>query len=184
MKISADSVVYCFVGRLNKDKGLKELAQAFSALPINAHLIIVGDMDDSAPIDHVTMSFFESHPRVHLLGFQQDIRTALTCSDILVLPSYREGFPNVVLQAGAMGLPCIVTDINGCNEIIQPGLNGWLVPPRDHHCLASAMFEALNSPPEILLRMGDSARHLVIKRFDRKDHLLRMADFYKDELNV
>ena len=184
LKISADSVVYCFVGRLNKDKGLKELAQAFSALPINAHLIIVGDMDDSAPIDHVTMSFFDSHPRVHLLGFQQDIRTALTCSDILVLPSYREGFPNVVLQAGAMGLPCIVTDINGCNEIIQPGLNGWLVPPRDHHCLASAMFEALNSPPEILLRMGDSARHLVIKRFDRKDHLLRMADFYKDELNV
>lgn len=184
LKISVDDVVYCFVGRLNKDKGLKELAQAFSVLPVGAHLIIVGDRDDSAPIDILSMSVFESHPRVHLLGFQQDIRSALFSSDILVLPSYREGFPNVVLQAGAMGMPCIVTDISGCNEIIQAGFNGWLVAPHDHQSLANAMLEALSSPADVLSQMGENARRRVTSRFDRKDHLLRMASFYKDELDV
>lgn len=184
LKISVDDVVYCFIGRLNKDKGLKELAQAFSVLSVNAHLIIVGDRDDSAPIDSLSMSVFESHPRVHLLGFQQDIRSALFSSDILVLPSYREGFPNVVLQAGAMGMPCIVTDISGCNEIIQAGFNGWLVAPHDHQSLANAMLEALSSPADVLSQMGENARRRVTSRFDRKDHLLRMANFYKDELDV
>ncbi|MEJ3589533.1 MULTISPECIES: glycosyltransferase family 4 protein [Pseudomonas] len=184
LNITSGDVVYCFVGRLNKDKGLKELALAFSALPAHAHLIIVGDMDDSAPIDGASMNFFQSHPRVHLLGFQQDIRTALLSSDILVLPSYREGFPNVVLQGGAMGLPCIVTDISGCNEIIEPGFNGWLVPPQDHQGLTDAMLESLSSPPDLLSRMGRNARQRVVSRFNRKDHLLRMANFYKEELNV
>ncbi len=184
LKIGLNDTVFCFVGRLNKDKGLKELSLAFSVLPAQAHLIIVGDMDGSAPIDSASMSFFESHPRVHLLGFQHDIRTALSSSNILVLPSYREGFPNVVLQASAMGLPCIVTDISGCNEIIQHGFNGWLVPSHDHHGLTVAMLESLSSPPDVLSQMGENARQRVISRFDRKHHLLRMADFYKDELNV
>lgn len=184
LKIGLNDIVFCFVGRLNKDKGLKELALAFSVMPAQAHLIIVGDMDGTAPIDSASMSFFESHPRVHLLGFQHDIRTALSSSDILVLPSYREGFPNVVLQASAMGLPCIVTDISGCNEIIQSGFNGWLVPSHDHHGLAVAMLESLSLPQDVLSQMGENARRRVINRFDRKHHLLRMADFYKDELNV
>lgn len=68
-------------------------------------------------------------------GWQQDIRPYLAASDIFVFPSYREGFPNVVLQAGAMGLPSIVTDINGSSEIIRGGMNGVIIPPRDTEAL-------------------------------------------------
>lgn len=77
-----------------------------------------------------------------------------------------------------------MTDISGCNEIIEPGFNGWLVPPQDHQGLTDAMLESLSSPPDLLSRMGRNARQRVVSRFNRKDHLLRMANFYKEELNV
>lgn len=184
LKISVDDFVFCFVGRLNKDKGLKELATSFSQLPSNAHLIIVGEKDLSCPVDENSMQVLESHSRVHFLGFQKDIRPALCSADVLVLPSYREGFPNVVLQAGAMGLPALVTDINGCNEIIQPDFNGWLVPPQNLHELTAAMQKIINSSPDTLIQMGENAKQRVASRFDRKEHLVRMADFYKEALDV
>lgn len=183
LNINVDDFVFCFVGRLNKDKGVRELAVSLSVLPERAHLIVVGGQDESAPIDDFTMRLLKSNPRVHFLGYQEDIRPALNCSDILILPSYREGFPNVVLQAGAMKVPCIVTDISGCNEIIRPGSNGWLVPPRNHEALAAAMLAVIALDSATLECMGEKARQHVVSFFDRKEHLLRMLDFYKEELN-
>lgn len=184
LNIPANSFVFCFVGRLNKDKGLKELVISFSQMPDSTHLVIVGDTDTSAPVDTASMMLLESNCRVHMLGFQGDIRPALSCADVLVLPSYREGFPNVVLQAGAMKLPALVTDISGCNEIIQPDINGWLVPPRQHHDLTAAMLRIMTLPPETRVQMGVNARKRVTSRFDRKDHLARMVQFYKEALDV
>ncbi|MFK7605654.1 MULTISPECIES: glycosyltransferase family 4 protein [unclassified Pseudomonas] len=184
LNIKSDDFVFCFVGRLNKDKGLSELSEAFAKMPGNVQLLIVGDHDPSAPINPEVIDFFESHPRVNLLGFQKDIRPALYSSNILILPSYREGFPNVVLQAGAMGLPCIVTNINGCNEIIAPGYNGWLVPPKDECALSKAMLESLTTSPVLLKQMGENAKLRVTSRFNRNDHFMRMATFYKEEINV
>lgn len=184
LNIKSDDFVFCFVGRLNKDKGLSELSEAFAKMPGNVQLLIVGDHDPSAPINPEVIDFFESHPRVNLLGFQKDIRPALYSSNILILPSYREGFPNVVLQAGAMGLPCIVTNINGCNEIIEPGYNGWLVPPKDECALSKAMLESLTTSPVLLKQMGENAKLRVTSRFNRNDHFMRMATFYKEEINV
>ncbi len=174
--------VFCFVGRLNKDKGLDELLQAFQQLPTTAHLVITGDLDRSAPVGQAVIAFIESNPRVHSVGFRSDVRSVLGAADILVLPSYREGFPNVLLEAGAMGLPVIASDINGCNEVVEPNFNGWLVPPRDADALTLAMRRAMHTSRPLLRQMGRRARNRIADRFERRDHWQRLVKFYEDLL--
>ncbi|CAJ0681136.1 D-inositol-3-phosphate glycosyltransferase [Ralstonia mannitolilytica] len=178
LSIGADEFVFCFVGRLNKDKGVAELIEAFTSLNGMAHLILVGSVDSTAPVDDITLAEIEAHSRIHVLGFMEDIRPALLASDILVLPSYREGFPNVVLQAGAMELPVIATDINGSNEIIERGLNGWLVPARDARALQMAMQQAIDMPAIQRKEIGQRARARIVQRFERREHWKRMVQFY------
>ncbi|MBB1634312.1 capsular biosynthesis protein [Cupriavidus sp. UME77] len=175
--------IFCFVGRLNRDKGLVELMRAFINLSTNAHLLLVGESDNTAPIGADVSADIASHPRVHSVGFLSDVRPALRAADVLVLPSYREGFPNVVLQAGAMELPVIATDINGCNEVIEPGFNGWLVPPRDAQALERAMHEAIEVPSFQRLAMGRRARERIQRRFEQRDHWKRMVLFYRSLLD-
>ena len=177
--IQPSDLVFIFVGRLNQDKGLKELVGAFEQLPANCRLLVVGGNDSSAPLDQPVLHRLQNHPRVHCLGFMRDIRPALLAADVLVLPSYREGFPNVVLQAGAMELPVLATDISGCNEVIEPGLNGWLVPPRDAHALATAMSSIMAVPRGDLRQMGRIARMRIVERFERQAHWGRMLEFYR-----
>ena len=172
------SFVFVFVGRLNRDKGVKELVSAFDALENEPHLILVGAVDHTAPVDAATLDAIERNPRIHKLGFQTDIRPALAASDVLVLPSYREGFPNAVLQAGAMELPVIATDISGSNEVIEPGFNGWIVPPRETPSLECAMNEAMNKSKGELEAMGKRGRARIKERFEREDHWNRMLEFY------
>lgn len=178
LSIGANEFVFCFVGRLNKDKGVAELIKAFASLNGVIHLILVGSMDPTAPVDDVTLAEIEAHDRIYVLGFMEDIRPALLASDILVLPSYREGFPNVVLQAGAMEVPVIATDINGSNEIIESGLNGWLVPARDARALQVAMQQAIEMPGIQRKEMGQRARARIVRRFERSEHWKRMVQFY------
>lgn len=177
--LDSGEFVYVFVGRLNRDKGLDELISAFESLPYNCRLLIVGDLDKTAPLSDKIMRSITEHPRIHWLGFQHDIRPILKAAHVLVLPSYREGFPNVVLQAGAMALPVIATNISGCNEVIQPGLNGWLVPTRNVAALADAMSIACQTQQEVLHEMGRAARARIIERFERQRHWGRMLAFYE-----
>ncbi|UUZ74635.1 glycosyltransferase family 4 protein [Polaromonas sp. P1(28)-13] len=179
LAIGTENFLFCFVGRLNRDKGLAELMGAFSLLPPDAHLMLVGAVDRTAPMGAATLSAIESHPRVHRLGFLEDIRAALQAADVLVLPSYREGFPNVVLQAGAMELPVIATDINGCNEVIEPGYNGWLVAPRDVQALYAAMRQVMQVSVSVRSEMGKQARVRIQQRFERQEHWARMVEFYQ-----
>lgn len=183
LKLEPQVMVFCFVGRLNKDKGITELCAAFDALPEQAHLLLVGGLDHSAPISNDLQENIKNNPRIHALGFMEDIRPVLHLANVLVLPSYREGFPNVVLQAGSMELPVIATDINGCNEIIEPGFNGWLVPPRDAKALMLAMQEAMQTPRSSRKEMGESARSLVQQWFEQRQHWGRMKIFYKGLLS-
>ena len=173
--------VFCFIGRLHRDKGLKELIQAFTKLPPNSRLVIVGAPDESAPIDPATESGL-AQPRIHRLGFQQDIRPALAVSDALVLPSYREGFPNVILQAGAMRLPVLAANVSGCNEFVTPGVNGWLVEPRDGDDLWRAMLEAMMLPRDELEAMGEESRRRVRERHERVAYWETLRRFYEAEL--
>jgi len=171
--------VFCFVGRLNRDKGIRELIEAFVRLPGDVSLLVVGPEDPESPVDIVTMEIMRGAKNIFLTGYLIDIRPALLASDVLVLPSYREGFPNVVLQAGSMRLPVIATDISGCNEVVSPDFNGWLVPPRNADALLGAMRAALNTPKEDLDEMGARGRARVEQRFERVAHWARMRAFYE-----
>jgi len=180
--LQIEGFVFCFVGRLNRDKGINELVTAFTQLPDKAQLLLVGQIDKTAPVDSDVMSAIQQHPRIHAVGFMDDIRPALINASTLVLPSYREGFPNVVLQAGAMALPVIASDINGCNEVIDPGFNGWLIPARDSNALAQAMAEAMALKAEAIDEVGKNARQLICERFERTQYLEHLQSFYREAL--
>lgn len=170
--------VFCFVGRLNKDKGLSELYAAFKSLEDVAVLVVVGALDETAPPEAGLLAALEKDPHVFMEGFQSDIRPFLAAADVLVLPSYREGFPNVVLQSLAMERPVIVTDVSGSNEITIDGVNGWVVPPKDVIGLRDAMKKAVDCSPDELEAMGQKGRALVAARHERGAHLQRMVEFY------
>jgi len=106
----------------------------------NHTLLMVGPFEaDQDPLSDDTISIINSSPNIRTFGFQNDVRPFYKLSDALIFPSYREGFPNVPLQAAAMGLPQICTDINGCNEIVIPGVNGLLVPVKDVDAITKSM---------------------------------------------
>lgn len=165
-----DCVTFCFVGRIVGDKGMNELAEAFARLEKefpSCRLLLVGDFEEKLdPVSPETKRMFLENSRVTFAGWQQDIRPYLAASDIFVFPSYREGFPNVVLQAGAMGLPSIVTDINGSSEIIRDGVNGVIIPPRDTEALWKAMRNMLTDEAA-RRKMAANARNLIGSRYDR-----------------
>lgn len=162
---------FCFVGRIVRDKGVNELVSAFVRLHQRypqVRLLLVGPFEKKLdPVLPETEKAIQNHPAIRFMGFQPDVRPFLVASGTLVLPSYREGFPNVVLQAGAMGLPSIVTDINGCNEIIIPNENGVIIPSKDEEALYRAMENFLLHPEEIQ-RMAKKARSMIASRYDRK----------------
>lgn len=165
-----DCITFCFVGRIVGDKGMNELAEAFARLEKefpSCRLLLVGDFEEKLdPVSPETKRMFLENSRVTFAGWQQDIRPYLAASDIFVFPSYREGFPNVVLQAGAMDLPSIVTDINGSSEIIRDGMNGVIIPPRDTEALWKAMRNMLTDEAA-RRKMAANARNLIGSRYDR-----------------
>ena len=166
-----DCTTYCFVGRMVGDKGINELITAFTHL-YQSHpecrLLLVGPFEEKLdPVRPETRSAIEHHAAIRFVGWQDDIRPFLAASDIFVFPSYREGFPNVVLQAGAMDLPSIVTNINGCNEIISDGVNGLIIPPKDAEQLEAAMQQLLVDLPR-RQRMARKARLWIAERYERK----------------
>lgn len=138
---------FIFIGRIVKEKGIEELVEAFVKLNskfTDTRLLILGyEEKDLDPISDETRKIIKINRNINNLGFKKDIRPFLAASDCLVLPSYREGFPNVVLQAGSMQVPSIVSDINGCNEIIHNDINGLLVQPKNIESLHFAMKKIL-----------------------------------------
>jgi glycosyltransferase involved in cell wall biosynthesis len=167
LKIPKEAVCFIFVGRLVSDKGIHELIDAFIGLPFEAHLILVGSYeDDREPVDLETKCLIQVKENIHHVGFQADIRPFLAIADVFVFPSYREGFPNVVLQAAAMGLPSIVSNINGCNEIIREGFNGLIVPVKDEDSLKWAMEKLLDNE-DLRVQLASNARASVQENYDQ-----------------
>lgn len=166
-----DCFTFCFVGRLVRDKGMNELVSVFTDLHgefPNARLWLVGSFEQQLdPVTPQTEHHILHHPAIRFMGWQEDVRPFLAGADAFVFPSYREGFPNVVLQAGAMGLPCIVTNINGCNEIIEDGRNGIIIPPHDREQLYLAMRTLIVSPQKTR-KLASEARMQVARKYDRE----------------
>lgn len=184
LQINANDFVYIFVGRIVKDKGIVELVQAFKNLDNpKTKLILVGSFEHELdPLPPATIKEIESNPQIIQTGWQKDVRPYLAISNVLTFPSYREGFPNVVMQAGAMGLPAIVSDINGCNEIIQTDQNGIIIPVKDSVSLQLAMNELLLKQ-QLFNKMKSEAR-IRIKSNYKRDFIWReIHSMYERELS-
>lgn len=170
LQIKDKDFVFVFVGRLVKDKGITELVSAFKMLnrdKPNTKLVLVGQYEaDLDPLFPETIEQIETNINIITVGYQSDVRPYLAISDVLTFPSYREGFPNVVMQAGAMGLPCIVTNINGCNEIIQEVVNGLVIPVKNEQKLKDAMNQILENAI-LRLTLQNNARELICERYER-----------------
>ena len=169
--IKETDFVYIFVGRMVKDKGINELIIAFESLSKkhpNVKLLLVGSMEvELDPLFTSTIQKIKNHPSIISVGWKDDVRIYFSISNVLVFPSYREGFPNVVLQAGAMSIPSIVTNINGCNEIIENNINGILIPVKNSFALEIAM-ERLLMDQNLYLIQKNNTRLKIEENFNQK----------------
>ena len=169
--ITPEDFVFVFVGRLVGDKGINELIHAFKKIILekeNVKLILVGSFEVKLdPLHPDTLIEIKQNPSILSVGFQSDVRPYLAIANTLVFPSYREGFPNVVMQAGAMGLPSIVTNINGCNEIIIEGENGIIIPVKDAIAVQQAMMKMMKEK-ELYNQLRSKARKMITDRYDQQ----------------
>lgn len=169
--ITPEDFVFIFVGRIVADKGINELILAFKRLSLelnNVKLLLVGPLEpDLDPLTPETLQVIVDNKNIISVGFQNDVRPYFAVSDALVFPSYREGFPNVVMQAGAMGLPSIVTNINGCNEIVIEGENGTIIPVKDGGVLYVAMGKMV-SDDIFRIYLQEKARPMIVSRYKQQ----------------
>lgn len=179
-RLSESDMVFCFIGRLVKDKGLNELVAAFSELcGEGIKLLLVGNFEEELdPLSDDTMALMKQCENIILTGYQEDVRPFLKVSDAVVFPSYREGFPNVPMQAGCFNLPCIVSDINGCNEIIEDMENGIIVPTKDVDSLKDAM-RLLIDNVDVRQEMGSVARDRIVDNFSQRRIWEKLLDVYQ-----
>ncbi|MBD5232781.1 MAG: glycosyltransferase family 4 protein [Bacteroidales bacterium] len=186
-EIKEDGIfTFIFIGRLVRDKGINELVGAFKRLNSQypaTRLILVGPEEpELAPLLPETIAEIKSNGAINAVGEQSDVRPWLLASDALVFPSYREGFPNVVIEAGAMGLPSIVTDINGSREIIIEGENGIIIPSKDTEALYRGMKSFIENPEETA-GMAANARALIASRFEQSYIRRCLKEYYKEILS-
>lgn len=183
LNIALDDFVFVFVGRLVGDKGINELVKAFSYLKDNkknSKLILVGPYEAALdPLKKETIDEIKNNKNIISVGFQKDVRPYLAISSALVFPSYREGFGNVVAQAGAMGIPSIVSDITGCNEIIVNGKNGIIVPAQTVDPLLTAMLSFMEDA-ELVNTLKTNARKMIVDRYEQS----AVWEAILDEYNV
>ncbi|MDM1522304.1 glycosyltransferase family 4 protein [Empedobacter sp. 225-1] len=193
LNIQTEDFVFVFVGRLVGDKGINELVDAFQKLGtgnqesetlVSNHnsqlsnpkslvsskvpkLLLVGPLETELdPLKEETLNEIKTNPNIISVGFQKDVRPYFAISNALVFPSYREGFPNVVMQAGAMELPSIVSDINGCNEIIAEGENGTIIPVKNVEAISTAM-QKLIEDKAYYLSLKNNARPMIQARYEQ-----------------
>lgn len=182
---SHGSFTFIFVGRLVRDKGINELVRAFSQLNTqypHTRLLLVGPYEeDLDPLEPETVAAIDNNKAIVAVGSQKDVRPWLAASDAFVFPSYREGFPNVVIEAGAMGLPSIVTDINGSREIIIDGDNGIIIPPRQTETLRQAM-EIFLTDKDMAQKLSRNARPLIASRYEQAYVRRCLKEYYREIL--
>lgn len=186
-KIRKEGVfTFIFIGRLVRDKGINELVLAFTELNReipDTRLILVGEQEPELdPLSPETLENISGCASIEAVGRQNDVRPWLAASDALAFPSYREGFPNVVIEAGAMGLPSIVTDINGSREIVSHGVNGVIIPTRDRDALLTAMRNMIGQR-ENTAKMAAAARPMVAGRFEQSFVRKCLKDYYREILH-
>lgn len=180
-----DTFTFLFVGRIVGDKGMNELMQAFKQLQTecsNVRLLLVGPFEESLdPLKPETMEEIKNNPSIEHVGPKHgdELLAYYAASDCFVFPSYREGFPNTVMEAGAMDLPCIVTDINGSREIIVDDKNGVIIPSKDVDALYKAM-KAMVTDSGKTAHYASQARQMIADRFEQSFVRQCLYEFYEE----
>ncbi|HEY3672827.1 MAG TPA: glycosyltransferase family 4 protein [Acidimicrobiia bacterium] len=175
------TIVIGAVGRLVTEKGYPELFDAFATLPRDRYrLVVAGDDDPQKPdtLDRATVQRARDLGVV-FLGQRTDVERVYIGFDLFAQPSHREGFPRAAMEAAAMGLPIVATDIRGCRQVVDDGRNGLLVPVRDATRLAAAL-TTLGDDGERRAAMARAARTIAQERFDERDVVTRVLDTYRD----
>ncbi len=180
--IPSDAMVMGFVGRITADKGMRELASAWRSLRSRypmLHLMLVGPFDTTDPLSAEDETLFRTDNRIHLTGLRDDVAQQLAAMDLFVMPSYREGFPVVNLEAAAMALPVVSTRIPGCVDSVHDGVTGTLVPPRDADALRDAI-ETYLEDPSLRERHGQAGRQRALQEFRPEDIWESLYQLYMD----
>jgi len=172
---------FCYVGRFNEEKGIMELLKVFEKLSNHkVNLILVGDFEKNDRLaKRIKKQYFSSKNNIFWVGWQNDVRPYLAISDCFILPSYREGFPNVLLQAGAMKLPSIVTNVSGSNEIIKDGYNGWIIPSKDIQSIVNIVKYVKSHSKDELETIGENAYKNVLSKYEKNDYQMKLLQFYR-----
>lgn len=168
--LNASEFVFLFVGRIVADKGVNELIEAFLRIKkehSNCSLVMVGGIHTDDPISEITLNEIKNNDSIYAVGIERNVVPYYAMSDAFVFPSYREGFPNVVLESSAMSLPTIATDINGCNEIVTDKETGLIIPTQDANQLYLAM-KKLYTNKELYSLIKQKSRSNVQEKFERK----------------
>jgi lipopolysaccharide/colanic/teichoic acid biosynthesis glycosyltransferase len=167
-EIPPSAIVIGFVGRIVREKGIGELEEAWRSLRDDypdAYLLLVGPFETQDPVPAFAMMRLQNDERVRMTGMDWNVTPLYAAMDLVVLPTYREGFPNVPLEAAAMELPVVATNVPGCVDSVEDGKTGALVPARDAHALARAMRKYLDDP-ELRKLHGRMGRERVLREFE------------------
>lgn len=170
LQLPKNAVVMGFVGRFTRDKGVRELVEAFLQLRQTnpeAHLLLVGDYEEGDPVDQETRRQIQNQDGIVLAGYAEDVAPYYALMDVVVLPTYREGFPTVALEAASMGLPLISTDATGARDAVQDGVTGLQVPVGDITALHAAMLR-LVIDPDLRTALGERARAWIVQDYSQE----------------
>ena len=168
-----DALAFLLIARLLRDKGVVEFADAARSLRAelpNARFQLLGPIDEGnrTAISRAELDSWVRDGVIEHLGTTDDVRPSIAAASAVVLPSYREGLPRSLLEAGAMARPLIATDVPGCRDVVEEGVNGYLCRARDARSLAQAMRRFADLPPAERLAMGDAGRRKVQERFSEE----------------
>jgi glycosyltransferase involved in cell wall biosynthesis len=183
--IPPDAPIVGFVGRLTADKGIPELIEAFDAIlrrVPEAHLLLVGWFDAAEDaLGETVRKRIEKNSRIHCTGFTSDVAPYYRAMDLMVLPTWREGFPNAVLEAAATGIPVVTTLCTGSRDSVVPEVTGLLIPPGYPEAISEAVLKLLLNK-ELRLRMGAAARRWVLEHYSNDRVLGLLTSYYKSLL--
>jgi glycosyltransferase involved in cell wall biosynthesis len=186
LEIKEDDIVIGYAGRLTIEKGIVELLTAFDNIRWeynNVHLFIIGDQDKRKPMSDDVFEWMDTDPHIHPIPWTDDIVSYMAATDIFVLPTYHDGFGNVLIEAAALEKPVIGTDVPGARDALQDGVNGIMVKARDVASLERALRELIESPDK-RIRMGKEGRKWVVDNFDRKMVWSRLLEVYEKLLSA
>jgi len=181
-----DAFVVLMIARLIRTKGVEEflqVAQSLATTTNRIYFVLIGDPDPGNPSSFTAaeMARWRQVPRLILPGFQERVQPWLSLADLYVLPSYREGLPRTVLEAMAMGLPIVTTNVPGCRETVEPGVNGFLIPPRDVEALRTKILWFFRHPAQ-RRQMGEASRRKAVEEFALERVVAQHLTLYRQVL--